>query len=138
VSADERLEQLIAFVGSQLPAPVEQDVAHDGSMIFTGGAPAEVVVHVTGSSVVISEFAGYWEAPGRFVVKPRRVGSLKWRRLPESAMMSALSTLIKAARELRIGRFRPCSVCHAKHPPEALFGDDVCAWCSDQSTTVVH
>jgi hypothetical protein len=92
---DERFEQLIAFIGSQLPAPVEQQTAGDGLMIFIGGAPPEVVVQLAESSVRVSEYAGVWESPDRFTVKPRSVGMLKWRQLPETAMMHALSALIK-------------------------------------------
>ena len=93
-----RYEELIALLGSQLPAPVEQEPADDGSIIFTGGAPPEVVVHLTDSSVRVSEFACAWETPEHFVVKPRLVGVVKWRRLSETAVMNAVSTLIKGRR----------------------------------------
>ena len=63
MTTDERFEQLIAFIGSQLPAPVDQQHATDGTMIFTGGSPAEVVVHLDESRVVVFEFAGRWESP---------------------------------------------------------------------------
>ena len=138
VSEHERFEQLIAFIGSQLPGPVDQQQAGDGSMVFTGGAPAEVVVNLADASVIVSEYAGIWESPDRFVVRPRRVGMLKWRRLPETSMMNALSALIKGAREMRLSRYRPCTVCGTKHPPEALFGDDVCYSCEEPPLTTVH
>jgi hypothetical protein len=138
VGEHERFEELIAFLGSQLPAPVDQQTAGDGSMVFTGGAPAEVVVNLADSSVIVSEYAGVWESPDRFVVRPRRVGMLKWRRLPETSMMNALSALIKGAREMRLGRYRPCTVCGTKYPPEVLFGDDVCYSCEEPPHTVVH
>jgi hypothetical protein len=138
VGGHERFEQLIAFLGSQLPTPVDQQTAGDGTMVFTGGAPAEVVVSLADSNVIVSEYAGVWESPNRFVVRPRRVGLLKWRRLPETAIMNALSSLIKGAREMRLSRYRPCTVCGAKNPPEALFGDDVCYSCEEPPQTVVH
>ena len=128
----------MALLGSQLPAPVEQQTAGDGSMVFTGGAPPEVVVNLADSSVIVSEYAGVWEAPDHFVVKPRRVGMLKWRRLPETAMMNALLALIKGAREMRLSRYRPCTSCGLKRPPEALFGKDVCYLCEEPPHTVVH
>jgi len=87
----ERYEQLIAFLGSQLPAPVEQQPGDDGSIIFTGGAPAEVVAHLTASSVIVCEFAGVWESTDTFVVRPRRVGLVKWRRLSETAVMNTIA-----------------------------------------------
>ena len=135
---DERFEQLIAFLGSQLPAPVDQQSA-DGALIFTGGEPPEVVVHLTESAVIVAEYAGLWDANRGFVVTPRRVGALKWRRLPETPLMSALSALIKGARDVRLARYRPCSVCGQKTPPELLFADDVCPACGErQPPTVVH
>jgi hypothetical protein len=136
VSNDERFEQLIAFLGSQLPAPVEQDAGSDGSIIFTAGSPTEVVVHLTEASVIISQYAGIWVSLERFVVKPRRMGLLKWRRMPETPLMSAITALIKAAREARLALYRPCAVCGTIHPPEALFGDDVCPECGEQLLTV--
>jgi hypothetical protein len=138
VNSDERFEQLIAFIGSQLPSPVEQQLAGDNSMFFVGGAPAEVVVRLDESNVVVSEYAGVWDSPSRFIVKPRRVGLVKWRRLPETAMMNALSSLIKGARDMRRGRYRSCTVCGEKTPPESLFADDVCEECGRQPGDVVH
>ena len=74
---DERFEQLIAFISSQLPTPRDRQTAGDGSMTFIGGAPPEVVVQPAESSVRVSEYAGVWESPDRFTVTPRRVGMLK-------------------------------------------------------------
>ena len=138
MSDDERFEQLIAFLGAQLPPPVDTQTAADGSMTFTGGAPAEVVAHLTASSVTVSEYAGVWESPDHFAVTPRRVGLLKWRRLPETAMMHALSALIKGAREMRLARYRPCTICSRLYPPEMLAADEVCPWCSGVQPSVVH
>jgi hypothetical protein len=138
MSDDERFEQLIAFLSSQLTPPVDVETASDGSMVFSGGAPAEVVVHLTSSSVTVSEYAGEWELPDHFVVTPRRVGLLKWRRLPETAMMHALSALIKGAREMRLARYRPCAICDKPSPPEVLAADGVCPSCSGVPHAVVH
>jgi hypothetical protein len=139
VSLDERYEQLIAFLGSQLPGPVDQESGDEGSLIFTGGTPAEVVVQLTKSNVMVLEYAGTWETPDRFIIKPRHVGTVKWRRLPETAMMNAVSALVKGAREMRLHRYRHCSVCGEKTPPESLFGDDdVCSACSGPQRYLVH
>lgn len=134
----ERFEQLIAFFESQLPRPVEQQPGGDGSIIFTGGAPPEVVVHLTGASVVVSEFACVWETPDHVVVQPRRVGVIKWKRLPETAMMTVLSALIRGARESRLSRYGTCRCCGEKNPPEWLYEDDVCQRCAEQQRDVVH
>jgi len=53
MDAPERYEQLIAFLDSNLPSPVDRQEAADGSMQFTGGEPAEVVVSLTETSVLV-------------------------------------------------------------------------------------
>ena len=78
--APERYEQLIAFLGSNLPAPVERQEDVDGSIRFTGGDPPEVVVVLTQSSVLVSEFAGEWETPFKFAARPRHDRQLASRR----------------------------------------------------------
>lgn len=138
MSLDERFEQLIAFLGSQLPAPVEQQAEDDGSLIFTGGAPPQVVVHLTSAKIIVSEFAGVWRSPGHLTMKPRRVGTLLWQRLPETPLLNALSALIKGARDVRLTRYLACASCGAKHPPEVLLGDGVCPVCSELQNHRVH
>src|SRR5262249_61463936 len=86
-------------------------------MTFTAGEPAEVVVALTDSSVVVSEFAGVWESPFTLAARPRRVGVLKWRRLPETPLFNALTALIKGARDAPHSRFQTCRYCG--HPPAA-------------------
>jgi hypothetical protein len=134
----ERYEQLIAFIGSQLPRPVDQQPGAGDSLIFTGGDPAQVVVHLTSSAVAVLEFAGAWESPGIFVTRPRRVGLLNWRRLQESALMDALSALIRGACEARLTKYRTCRYCGRTTPPEWLREDDACLTCTASQDEVVH
>ena len=137
VRDDERFEQLLAFIGSQLPSPVDQYTADDETLVLTGGSPAEVVVHVGRTTVIVAACVGIWDGREHFKVTSRRIGLLKWQRLGESTLMSALGALIKGARALRLEGYRPCSVCGVRHPPEALDGS-VCALCGEQSSPVVH
>ena len=138
VSLDERFEQLIAFLGSQLPAPVDQQAEDDGSLMFTGGTPPQVVVHLTAAKVTVSEFAGVWQAPGQLILRPRRVGTLLWPRLPETPLLNALSALIKGARDTRLARYRSCESCGRKHPPEVPLSGGVCPACSDVQNYRIH
>ena len=137
MDAPERFEQLIAFVSSHLPAPVELQPGGDGSIIFSGGTPGEVIVHLTESSIVVAEYAGEWESPDSFVVQPRRVGVLKWRRLPETELMNALAQLIKGAQEMRLARYVSCRVCGETNPPEWMHDADVCLTCAERQSDVV-
>ena len=137
MDVSERFEQLIAFISSQLPKPVEEQQGGDGSILLTGGEPPEVIVHLTGQTVVVSEFAGEWEAD-RFTITPRFVGELQWHALPETALMNALSALIKGAREARLSKYRICPECGESMPPEYFGADDVCDRCADEPPGMIH
>jgi hypothetical protein len=132
MDAPERYEQLIAFLDSNLSAPVDRQESADGTLQFVGGEPPDVVVSLTTTSVIVSEFAGVWETPFTFSAKPRRVGVLKWRRLPETALFNALQVLIKGAREARLSRFRVCDHCTRRTAPEWMHDAGVCQACADQ------
>jgi hypothetical protein len=134
----ERFEQLMAFLGSQLPGPVDQQASADGSIQFVGGDPPEVVAVLTHTSLTIAEFSGVWESPFKFTAKPRRVGLLKWRRLPESALLDALSALIKGAREARLASFQICQYCDRRTAPEWLHEDGVCQSCAELHNGAIH
>jgi hypothetical protein len=139
MDGSERYEQLIAFLGAQLPQPVEEQTGADGGeLVFTGGEPVEVVVYLTGTSVIVAEFAGRWESPCRFVPRPRKVGTLRWRRLPETVLQQALSALIKGARERRLATYQTCQSCGKHRPPEWLHGDAVCRACAEQCGGMIH
>jgi hypothetical protein len=133
----ERFEQLIAFLGSNLPQPVEQQPDDQGGIVFSGGSPVEVVAHLTDTSVTVSEYAGVWETPYSFVVKPRRVGLVKWRRLPETPLINALSQLIQGARAMRLATYLTCRSCERAKAPEFMIAD-VCADCAERESRVVH
>ena len=136
--APERFEQLIAFLGSNLPTPVDRQEDVDGSIRFTGGDPPEVIVVLTDSSVVVSQFAGVWESPFTFSARPRRVGVVKWRRLPENALLSAIAALVKGAREARLALFETCQYCGQRTAPEWLHDEGVCQACADQHSGAIH
>lgn len=139
METSERFEQLIAFLSSHLPEPVEQVPDDRGGIIFTGGSPGEVVVHLTETNVVIAEYRVVFEDEGYTpIVKPRRVGVLKWRRLPETELMDAVGSLIKGARAMRLATYRVCQFCETSNPPEWMRDDDVCQGCAARESDVVH
>ena len=138
VDVSERYEQLIAYLSSNLPNPVEQLDRDDGALQFLGGDPPQVVAVLTDTNVTVSEFAGVWESPMKFTVTPRRVGTLKWRRLPENSLLAALSALIKGAREARLSSFQACQYCGLRTPPESMHDTGVCQSCSDRHSGAIH
>ena len=138
MDAPERYEQLIAFLNSNLPSPVEQQESEEGVLQFVGGDPPEVVAVLTGTSLIVSQFAGVWESTFKFTAKPRRVGVLKWRRLPENALLAALSALIKGARDARLASFQECQYCGRRTAPEYLHDAGVCQSCTDRHSGAIH
>jgi|SRR5690349_8649748 hypothetical protein len=134
----ERYEQLIAYLTSNLPHPVEQLDGEDGALQFLGGDPPQVVAVLTDTSVTISEFAGTWESAMKFTAMPRRVGTIKWRRLPENALLAALSALIKGAREVRLSSYQACEYCGLRTPPESMHDTGVCQSCTDRHSGAIH
>jgi hypothetical protein len=71
MDASERYEQLIAFLNTHLPSPVQQEELNDGSLMFTGGSPGQVVARLDRASVVIEQYAIRWETPYTPVMRPR-------------------------------------------------------------------
>jgi hypothetical protein len=53
-------------------------------------------------------------------------------------MMRAVKALITAARNSRIAKFRTCSMCRGRKPPEWMHGDDVCQRCAERELGVVY
>jgi hypothetical protein len=138
VDTAERYEQLIAYLSSRLTEPVDQHEYADGSLQFTAGDPPEVLVLLTDTSVIVSAFSAMGEAPHGLIVKPRRVGVLKWRRLPENELFVALAALLKGARETRTAQFRVCEECGRGTPPERLSSDSLCQDCADRRRRLIH
>jgi hypothetical protein len=138
MDSPERFEQLIAFVGAQLPTPVEEHRTDDGSFIFSGGDPAEVIVQVTESTVLVAAFVADGKEHDPLGAEPHAVAELHWRLLPETAVMNALSALIKGAREARLATYRVCLDCGARKAPEQMQTDDVCLVCAEGGPKTVH
>jgi hypothetical protein len=138
MNTSQRFEQLIAFLSSHLPEPVEQVPDEEGGIVFTGGFPGEVVAHLTESCVVIAEYRVVFERRYNPMVKPRRVGALRWRRLPETELMNAVGSLIKGAREMRLAHYRVCESCEQSKPPEWMQTAEFCVDCATGDSRSVH
>lgn len=138
MDAPERYEQLIAYLDSHLPEPVERHEHADGTLEFVAGEPPEIVVALTERSVVVSELAPVQGAPRSLAARLRRVGLLKWRRLPETALFNALGALLKGVRDSRAAQFRECETCGQATPPERLQRDGVCQTCAEHRGRIVH
>jgi len=131
-------ESLLASVRAELPSPVEQESAADGSVVLLGGQPGEVIVRLTRSLATVSEYGVEWEGPHEAVVRPVSLGTVHWRRMTETHALSVLSTLIRSARESRLSKYRTCRFCERSVPPEHLHEEDVCQPCAQRHLGVVY
>jgi hypothetical protein len=131
-------EGLLTSVVHELPQPVDQETARDGSVVLVGGDPGEVVVRLTRSAVSVSEYAVEWQGPHDPTVRPIAFGVLRWRRMPEVHTLAALQTLLRAARESRRAKYRTCGYCERSIPPEALHNDQVCQECAQKHLGIVY
>jgi hypothetical protein len=135
----QKLEEWQAFIAAHLSEPVEQEERADGATYFTGGNPAEVTVRLSRSSITVWEYALQWEGAYTQVVRPRLIGSVRWRRVSERAGMKAVQALIEAARESRQSKFRVCAYCGERLPPEWMDDDGgVCVSCAQRRSGAVH
>jgi hypothetical protein len=132
------LEEWLAFLAAQLPEPVDQQQALDGSTYFTGGEPGEVIVRLTHSTIVVWEYAARWEGPRTLVPRPIRVGSVVWSRIPAPQAVAAVHALIDAARQSRHSRYSTCSYCERVIPPEHMHDDEVCMSCAQKHLGVTY
>ena len=137
MNSSEHYEQLLAFISTHLPTPYTQEEV-EGVMIFTGGSPGEVIVRLTDSAVIVEEYVVAWEKPFTPVLRPRRVGMVKWRRIPEAQLMAVVGELIKGARNVRRSKYRTCVLCGKSNAPEWMRDHTVCQSCAERELGTVH
>jgi hypothetical protein len=126
-------EELVASLTHELPQPVRGELAPDGATVYIGGEPPEVVVRLPEASLSVSEFAVDWRGPHESVVRPVKLGAIRWRRLPGVEAVRLMDSLIRAARDRRRSAYRPCHVCEQPTPPELMQDDDTCQSCGDRA-----
>ncbi len=131
-------EELIAFIAAQLPAPVQQDFQDDGSVLFVGGDPGEVIVRLTTHTVTVAEYSVRWERPSTPAVQPIEVAVFNWEAVSGDAAMRVVRTLIAATRESRLSKYTTCQACEKSTPPEWMHDDEICQSCAERERGVVH
>ncbi|MCU0256101.1 MAG: hypothetical protein MUF60_05115 [Vicinamibacterales bacterium] len=130
-------EDWIAFFEARLPQPLDRADGEDGGITYTSGQPGEVVVRLTRATITVSEFAVAWDG-GRLVPAPRRLGSLRWRRIGSSRAIAIVEQLLAAAREARRSRYLVCRSCERPYPPEWMHDEVTCQECAEAHVGVVH
>ena len=133
LSYDELLMEIERLLGK----PFRSDRAFDGSTVFVGGEPEEVVVRVTQSLVEISEYRMGWDGPHTPVVMPETLAALHWQHLSAIDLSMILRELIEVARTSRGEQFIKCKYCGRELGPEHMHGD-VCHGCAEKHEGIVH
>ena len=131
-------DTLFREIRAYLPTPMREEMQLDGSWVFVGGDPGEVVVRVRASKVTVAVFAVVWNGPHTPVVRPKTIGSLNWSRIPASRLTMSLHNLIESARELRLAKYGKCERCGETNPPEWMHDDKTCQSCAERYLGVVH
>ena len=120
-------EEWVAFLTAHLPEPIQQEIGPGGATFFAAGDPVEVVVRLSPSSITVSACASEREES---LLRPKRLGTIMWRRLPPSKAMFLVAGLIRSAREIRLATYRQCHHCEKMKPPEQMHEEDVCLECA--------
>lgn len=131
----EDFEQWIAFIAAQLGPGATHESRAEGWIYLSDGDPPLVIVRLTPVSVTVWEYAAMRQWP-RTPAAPIRIGSVMYRRAPEETATTLIGSLITAARESRLAKYRPCVVCDTRTAPEWLDEEGVCWTCA--GTPRVH
>jgi hypothetical protein len=129
-------EPLLAFIEAQLSQPVERQETDDGTLVLTGGDPPRGHRAPHAQKRVVTEFSLRWQGPYTATVKPIQIGSVRWSRGSEGDVMRAVGALITAARNVRLAKFRTCSMCGERNPPERMHTDSICQGCAERELGV--
>lgn len=131
-------EEILALILAQLSEAVEQHEDDEGSVVITGGDPGEVVVHLSATQVIVAEYAVDWETPDEAVIDPIPTGGVNWTVVSSDGAMRCIKALITAAREARLAKFRTCTRCEERTPPEWMHSDELCQECAEQDLGLIH
>jgi len=123
-------DSLLKLIIAKIPFPLREEECADGSLVFVGGDPGEVVVRVARSRITVSVFGIVWEGSQTPVVCPQPLMSLHWRRLPGARLTTILHEMIEAARQLRRASYCKCARCGEIKPPEWMHGTGACQSCA--------
>lgn len=131
-------EDWLAFFAAQLPQPLDRDEV-EGVVTFVAGDPGEVIVQLTPHVIRVAEYVASREAaatrgtPGATGARARWLGRIYWQRMPPTAAISVVESLVGAARETRRSRFRTCPWCERHLPPEQMLDETTCRRCAAES-----
>lgn len=125
-------DALLKLIHATMPLPMREEDCADGSHVYVGGDPDEVVVRVSNHRIIVSLFAIVWEGKLTPVVRPQSLASLNWKLIPAARLTPLLQGMIETARKLRRARFRKCDQCGETKPPEWMHAKGGCQSCAEQ------
>ncbi len=125
-------DSLLKLIHATIPLPTREEDCADGSLVFVGGDPGEVVVRVAKGRITVSIFGIVGEGSQTPVVRPQALISLHWKRLPAARLKTILHEMIEAARQLRRAKYRKCERCGETKPPEWMHDTGGCQSCAQR------
>ncbi len=129
---------LLKLIHATMPLPTREETGADGSLVFVGGDPGEVIIRVARSQISVSVFGIVWEGSHTPVVSPKPLLSLNWRLMPAARLTPLLHDMIEAAQQIRLATFHKCEHCGETKPPEWMHGKNCCQSCAEQHLGIVH
>ena len=133
-----RFLRLTEEVRASLGEPLLEETGEDGTIRFVGGEPGEVVVDLSRKEIRVSEFVIHWEVHTP-VLHPRWVATVAADRLRRKQVMKVLSAAVEVVRAARRSKYRTCTRCGKRTPPEWMHSDDaVCQGCAERYLGVVY
>lgn len=125
---------LLKQIHATMPLPIREEVCADGSLVYVGGDPGEVVIRIAQDRITVSMFEIEWEGSHTPVVSPQPLMELHWKCLPAKLLTTFLHEMIEVAGKLRRSKYRKCERCGDTKPPEWMHDNGSCQSCDERST----
>lgn len=128
---------VINTIRERLMEPRTEATSEEGTLLFSGGHPPDVLIALSGSTIQIAIYdpdAGTSSPPA----DDQTIVSLNWQRLPAPHLVMSLNVALGSARELRFATFQHCKRCDALTAPEMLNEHVICETCNNRDLGVVY
>ena len=127
----------INAIRERLMEPRTESTSPDGTLLFSGGSPPDVLIALSGSTIHVAIYD-----PETATTRPpagdQTIVSLNWQRLPAPHLVMSLNVALGSARELRFATFQHCKRCDALTAPELLNEHVICENCNNRDLGVVY
>ena len=124
---------LLKQIHATMPLPIREEVGADGSLVYVGGDPGEVVVRIAQGRMTVSVFGTECEGSDTPMVSPQTLVKLQWTYLPAGLLTRLLPEIIEVARQIRLAKYCKCEHCGETKPPEWMHENGICQSCDQHN-----